>query len=332
MYNANEKRYDNMKYSYCGKSGLALPKISVGLWQNFGVNDDYDTMKDIILTAFDNGVTHFDLANNYGPEPGRAEINFGKIFKENLKPYRDELIISTKAGYEMWAGPYGGKGGSRKYLMASLDQSLSRMGLDYVDIFYHHCMTPETPLKETAICLADTVRQGKALYVGISNYDGSQMHKMHHKLDDRDVPFIINQNRYSIFDRTIEKNKLIKNAVNKGKGIIAFSPLAQGQLSDKYENGIPEASRLYNNEKLQEKVGYNDARQSQITQLCQMAHKRGQSLSQMAIQWLAQKDEITSVLIGVHSKEQLLENLKALEFDPLTKNELTQINGITNNL
>lgn len=329
MYKANDNRYDKMTYSYCGESGLALPKISVGLWQNFGINDDYDTMKDIILTAFDNGVTHFDLANNYGPEPGRAEINFGKIFKENLKPYRDELIISTKAGYEMWQGPYGGRGGSRKYLMASLDQSLQRMGLDYVDIFYHHCMTPETPLKETALCLADVVRQGKALYAGISNYDGKTMHKMHHKCDDYNVPFIINQNRYSIFDRTIEHNDLIKEAHDKHKGIIAFSPLAQGQLSDKFENGIPENSRLHGNEKLQAHVGYDGRRPYQIKELCNMAHKRGQSLSQMAIQWLAQNKNITSVLVGVHSKEQLLENLKALDFPELTEGELIQINGIT---
>ena len=180
MYEPSETRYETMPYNRCGKSGLRLPALSVGLWQNFGVNNDYDTMKEIILTAFDHGVTHFDLANNYGPEPGRAEINFGRIFKENLRPYRDQLIISTKAGYEMWPGPYGGRGGSRKYLTASLDQSLQRMGLEYVDIFYHHCMTPDTPLKETALCLADLVRRGKTLYVGMSNYDGKTMHRMYH--------------------------------------------------------------------------------------------------------------------------------------------------------
>lgn len=331
MYKADEKRYENMTYNFCGKSGLQLPKISIGLWQNFGINDDYDTMKEIILTAFDHGVTHFDLANNYGPEPGRAEINFGKIFKENLKPYRDELIISTKAGYEMWQGPYGGKGGSRKYLMASLDRSLQRMGLDYVDIFYHHCMAPETPLKETALCLADIVRQGKTLYVGVSNYDGHTMHKMHHKCDDYHAPFIINQNRYSILDRTIEHNDLKKEAVDKGKGIITFSPLAQGLLSDKYENGIPENSRLYGNETLQKKLGYDKYRAHQIKELCQMAHKRGQTLSQMAVQWLLADKAVTSVLVGVHSKEQLLENLKALDFEPLSNSELIQIDGITGN-
>ena len=329
MYTADEKRYEKMTYNFCGESGLQLPKISIGLWQNFGINDDFDTMKDIILTAFDNGVTHFDLANNYGPEPGRAEINFGKIFKENLKPYRDEIIISTKAGYEMWDGPYGGKGGSRKYLTASLDQSLQRMGLDYVDIFYHHCMTAETPLSETALCLADVVRQDKALYVGISNYDGRTMHKMNHKFDDLNVPFIINQNRYSIFDRSIEHNALKKEAQKKGKGIISFSPLAQGLLSDKYENGIPENSRLYGNERLQANVGYDEKRRRQIKELCQMAHERGQTLSQMAIQWLLARGGVTSVLVGVHSKEQLLENLKSLDYAPLTKSELNKIDEIT---
>ena len=329
MYTANEKRYDNDIYNYCGKSGLALPKISVGLWQNFGNNDDYENMKKIILTAFDNGITHFDLANNYGPEPGRAEINFGKIFKENLKPYRDELIISTKAGYEMWQGPYGGKGGSRKYLTASLDQSLKRMGLDYVDIFYHHCMTNETPLEETALCLSDIVRQGKALYVGMSNYDGKTMHKMHHKCDDFNAPFIINQNRYSIFDRTIENNGLIKESKHKGKGIIAFSPLAQGQLSDKYANGIPEGSRLYNNEVKQKHAKYDEERARQIKELYNMAADRGITLSQMAIQWILKNDSITSVLVGVHSTEQLLENISALNVEPLTASELKQIDKIT---
>lgn len=328
MFNASEKRYDEMPYRYCGKSGLRLPALSVGLWQNFGNLDDYDVMKDIILTAFDHGVTHFDLANNYGPEPGRAEINFGKIFKENLKPYRDELIISTKAGYEMWPGPYGGRGGSRKYLTASLEQSLKRMGLDYVDIFYHHCMDPETPLAETALCLSDIVRQGKALYAGISNYDGRTMHKMHHRCDDYHVPFIINQNRYSIFDRTIEHNDLKKESVSKGKGIIAFSPLAQGMLSDKYVNGIPDNARL-SSERVQKHAGYNDKIAAQIKQLYAMARKRGQTLSQMAIQWLLKEDAVTSVLVGVHSKEQLLENLAALKFEPLSQSELIQIDGIT---
>lgn len=329
MYEANPKRYDEMKYNYCGESGLKLPALSVGLWQNFGVNDDYDSMKEIILTAFDNGVTHFDLANNYGPEPGRAEINFGKIFKENLKPHRDEIIISTKAGYEMWQGPYGGRGGTRKYLMASLDQSLNRMGLDYVDIFYHHCMTPDTPLDETALCLSDIVRQGKSLYVGISNYNGKKMHKMHHKCDDYNAPFIINQNRYSIFDREIERNELKKTAVKKGKGIIAFSPLAQGLLSNKYANGIPKNTRLYGNKRLEEKLNY-DTRAPQVKKLYDFAHDKGMTLSQLAIKWVLKDSDITSVLVGVHSKEQLLENLNALKFDDLTAGELKEIDKITN--
>lgn len=332
MYEANPKRYDNMIYNYCGESGLQLPALSIGLWQNFGIKDDYEVMKDIILTAFDNGVTHFDLANNYGPEPGRAEINFGKIFKENLKPHRDELIISTKAGYEMWQGPYGGRGGTRKYLIASLDQSLKRMGLDYVDIFYHHCMTPETPLKETALCLSDIVRQGKALYAGISNYDGHTMHKMHHRCDDYNVPFIINQNRYSIFDRTIEKNDLKTEAVSKKKGIIAFSPLAQGLLSDKYAQGIPENTRLYNNKALEEKLGYNAKKAFQVKQLADMAHKKDMTLSQLAIKWLLKDNDITSVLVGVHSKAQLLENINALKCPDLTNADLIQIDGITENI
>lgn len=327
MYSANEKRYDKMTYNKCGESGLFLPKISLGLWQNFGDSADYDEMKDIVLTAFDMGITHFDLANNYGPKAGSAEVNFGKIVRENLMPYRDELVISTKAGYRMWSGPYG-IGGSRKYLTSSLDQSLKRMGIDYVDIFYHHCMTPDTPLEETALALADITRRGKALYVGISNYNGKKMHKMHHRCEDFDVPFIINQNRYSILDRTVEKNDLKKEAKSKKKGLIAFSPLAQGQLTDKCANGIPENSRLYENRVLWEKVGYNEARQLQITQLYNIAKKREQTLSQLAIQWLLQYGEVTSVLIGVHSKAQLVENLKALECEPLTKAEILQINAI----
>lgn len=327
MYKADENRYDLMQYNFC-PNGLALPKISVGLWQNFGKDADYDEIKDIILTAFDKGVTHFDLANNYGPAPGDAEINFGKIFAENLKPYRDELIISTKAGYEMWDGPYGGRGGTRKYLIASLNQSLKRMGLDYVDIFYHHCMTPETPLKETALCMSDIVRQGKSLYIGMSNYDGKHMHKMHHKCDDYNAPFIINQNRYSIFDRTIEHNDLKKESKSKKKALIAFSPLAQGQLSDKFIRGVPENSRLYGRESYWAHVGLNEERLNQIKLLGNLAKERGETLSQLAIQWLLQQG-VTSVLVGVRTKEQLLENLAALEKSPITDEEMVYIRKIT---
>lgn len=328
MYEASKKRYDKMTYNYCGKSGLALPAIAVGLWQNFGDADDYGEMKDIILTAFDMGITHFDLANNYGPAPGAAETNFGKIFRENLKPYRDELIISTKAGYEMWDGPYGGRGGSRKYLTASLDQSLKRMGLDYVDIFYHHCRTPETPLEETALCLSDIVRQGKSLYVGMSNYDGKSMHEMNHKCKDFNVPFIVNQNRYSLFDRGVEENDLKKEAKAKHKGLVAFSPLAQGLLSDKYASSIPEGSRLYNNGELQKKLGYDGHRKNQVKALYDLAKGRGQTLSQLAIQWLLEEGEVTTVLVGVHSKAQLLENFAALDCERLTASELEQIDEI----
>lgn len=328
MYIPDNDRYSKMEYNKCGGSGLMLPKISIGLWQNFGKDNDYEMMRDIILTAFDHGITHFDLANNYGPDPGQAEINFGKIFKENLKSYRDEIIISTKAGYEMWAGPYGGRGGTRKYLMASLDQSLLRMGIDYVDIFYHHCMTPETPLKETALCLSDIIRQGKSLYAGISNYDGKTMHKMHHKCDDYNVPFIINQNRYSILDRTIEENGLIKQSKNKKKGIIAFSPLAQGRLSDKYINGIPKDSRLYSkDEEYKSRIGLDEKQLTQISQLGKLAHERGETLSQMSIKWLLQKG-VTSVLIGVRTKAQLVENLAALNTSSISDEEMDKIEEI----
>lgn len=327
MYSASGDRYKSMIYNKCGDSGLYLPAISIGLWQNFGVDDDYDTMKDIILTAFDNGITHFDLANNYGPEPGRAEINFGKIFKENLRPYRDELIISTKAGYDMWDGPYG-SGGSRKYMISSLDQSLSRMGLDYVDLYYHHRMTPDTPLDETALAMADIVRQGKAIYVGISNYDGRTMHRMHHRMEDYNVPFVINQNRYNIIDRLVEQNDLKDEARDKHKGLIAFSPLAQGRLSDRWENGIPKDSRLgKRGEKYRQSIGINDHQLEQIKALCELAHSRDESLSQMAIQWLL-NNGVTSVLVGVHSKQQLLENLASLSKAPLTNADMKQIERI----
>lgn len=327
MYTANENRYENKEYNFLPDSGLALPKISLGLWQNFGDNADFDEIKDIIYTAFDNGITHFDLANNYGPAPGSAEINFGKILKDGLMPYRDELIISTKAGYEMWNGPYGGRGGSRKYLTASLNQSLKRMGLDYVDLFYHHCMTPETPLHETALCLGDIVRQGKSLYIGISNYDGKTMHRMHHRCDDYNVPFVINQNRYNILDRDIEENGLKEQSEKKKKGIIAFSPLAQGRLSDKYKNGIPKDARLYGKGEYLKRIGLDERQLKVISKLADFADERGETLSQLAIQWLLAKG-VTSVLIGVRTKDQLLENLKALDKAPLTEAELIKIDTI----
>ena len=243
MYQAADARYDGMTYNRCGSSGLRLPAVSLGFWHNFGSTGVYETMRKLCFTAFDNGVTHFDLANNYGPEPGSAEENLGRIVKENFMPYRDELIISTKAGYEMWNGPYG-NWGSRKYLIASLDQSLKRMGLPYVDIFYHHRMDPNTPLEETMEALAQIVRSGKALYVGLSNYDGPTMAKAERILDELHCPFIINQNRYSILDRTVEKNGLLKQTYASGRGLICFSPLAQGMLTDKYLQNIPKDSRV----------------------------------------------------------------------------------------
>ena len=243
MYIASKERYTIMEYNRCGDSGLMLPKVSLGLWHNFGDTANFENMRQLCFTAFDNGITQFDLANNYGPEPGSAEINFGRILKEDLGKYRDELIITTKAGYEMWDGPYG-NWGSRKYLLASLDQSLKRMGLEYVDIFYHHRMDPETPLEETMGALASAVQSGKALYVGLSNYDGKTLSQATSILQEMHCPFVINQNRYSIFDRTVEKNGLKKTTGILKKGLITFSPLAQGQLTDRYLNGIPEDSRI----------------------------------------------------------------------------------------
>lgn len=243
MYIADKDRYNKLEYARCGKSGLKLPRVSLGLWHNFGDNNDFETMQKLCFTAFDNGITHFDLANNYGPPYGSAEINFGRILKQDLKKYRDELLISTKAGYDMWEDPYG-NWGSRKYLIASLDQSLKRMGLEYVDIFYHHRMDKDTPLEETMGALNQIVQSGKALYVGLSNYDGETLAKASEILTQMHCPFIINQNCYSIFDRTIENNGLKEMAHKLNKGIIAFSPLAQGLLTDRYLKGIPEDSRI----------------------------------------------------------------------------------------
>ena len=270
MYQASEKRYDSMNYFSSGNSGLKLPALSLGLWHNFGDNADYENMKALCFTAFDHGITHFDLANNYGPPYGSAETNFGKILKEDLGCYRDELLISTKAGYDMWAGPYG-NWGSRKYLLASLDQSLKRMGLEYVDIFYHHRMDPETPLEETMGALSQAVKSGKALYAGLSNYDGKTLEQATKILNDLRCPFIINQNRYSIFDRTIENNGLKETAKKLKKGIIAFSPLAQGLLTDRYLNGIPEDSRIKKDGRFIQESALTADRLIQIKELNKLA-------------------------------------------------------------
>lgn len=328
MYQASETRYDNMPYSRCGKSGLKLPQVSLGLWHNFGDNCDYDNMVALCTTAFDNGITHFDLANNYGPEYGAAERNFGRIFHENFEPYRDELIISTKAGYDMWKGPYG-NWGSRKYLLASLDQSLERMGLDYVDIFYHHRMDPETPLEETMGALATAVQSGKALYVGLSNYDGPTLEKATAILNELHVPFVINQNRYSIFDRKIEQNGLKDTAVKLGKGIIAFSPLAQGLLTNRYLNGIPADSRIARDHRFLKKDALTDDKLRQIRELNDLASSRGQTLAEMALAWDLKDDAVTSVLIGASKTSQILDNIGALKNTSFSQKELDEIDRIT---
>lgn len=313
-----------MEYNRCGRSGLLLPKISLGLWHNFGDASDYENMRQLCFTAFDNGITQFDLANNYGPAYGSAEKNFGRILKEDLMPYRDELIITTKAGFDMWEGPYG-NWGSRKYLLASLDQSLKRMGLDYVDIFYHHRMDPETPLEETMGALATAVYQGKALYVGLSNYDGETLEQAAAILKDLKCPFVINQNCYSIFDRTVEKNGLKDMTGNLKKGLITFSPLAQGQLTDRYLNGIPEDSRIRKDGRFLKESILTPERMEQIRKLNELAAQRGEKLADMALAWLLQKKEVTSVLIGASKTQQILDNIKAIHSAPFTEEELQKI-------
>ncbi len=327
MYQASSERYQTMKYFSCGNSGLKLPAFSLGLWHNFGDTAPYENMKALCFTAFDHGITHFDLANNYGPEPGSAEINWGRILKENFMAYRDEIIVSTKAGYEMWDGPYG-NWGSRKYLLASLDQSLKRMGMDYVDIFYHHRMDPDTPLEETMGALAQAVTSGKALYVGLSNYDGEHLEKATAILNDLKCPFVINQNRYSIFDRTIENNGLKATAEKLKKGIIAFSPLAQGLLTDRYLNGIPEDSRVKTDGRFIKESAFTEERLTQIRKLNELAAERGQTLAEMALAWVLRDGVVTSVLIGASKPSQILDNIKASQNMTFTEEELRRIEEI----
>ena len=328
MYKPNSERYLTMTYNRCGKSGLKLPAVSLGLWHNFGDTADYENMKALVFTAFDNGITHFDLANNYGPAPGSAERNFGKIFKEELSPYRDELIISTKAGYDMWEGPYG-NWGSRKYLLASLDQSLKRLGLDYVDIFYHHRPDPDTPLEETMGALAHTVSSGKALYAGLSNYSGEQLEEAEKILTELKCPFIINQNRYSIFDRTIEQNGLKSTAARLEKGIIAFSPLAQGMLTNRYLNGIPADSRIMTDGRFLKQSAVTPERLEQIRSLNEIANERGQTLAEMALAWVLRDGVVTSVLIGASKPSQILDNIKAINNTAFSAEELKRIDEIS---
>lgn len=329
MYIASEKRYDNMVYNRCGNSGLKLPAVSLGFWHNFGDNCNFANMKQLCFTAFDNGITHFDLANNYGPLPGSAEKNFGKILNQEMKHYRDELIISTKAGYEMWPGPYGCRNGSRKYLLASLDQSLQRMQLDYVDIFYHHCLDPETPLEETMGALATAVQSGKALYAGISNYDGETLEKACKILTDLKCPFIINQNRYSIFDRTIENNGLKETAARLNKGIIAFSPLAQGLLTNRYLNGIPADSRIATDGRYLKESAITPEKLEKIKALSKIAERRGQTLAEMALAWVLKDGVVTSVLIGASKPSQILDNIKAIQNTSFSAEELEEIDELS---
>lgn len=326
-YSAKETRYDSMEYVRCGNSGIKLPLVSLGFWHNFGDTGVYSNMKEMCHAAFDNGITHFDVANNYGPEPGSAERNLGRILKEDFQAYRDELIISTKAGYDMWPGPYG-NWGSKKYLVASLDQSLSRLGLDYVDIFYHHRMDPETSLEETMEALASIVRSGKALYVGLSNYDGATLREACTLLKELHCPFIINQNRYSIFDRTIEENGLKESAKDLKKGIIAFSPLAQGLLTNRYLNGIPSDSRIATDSRFLTETALTPEKLAQIQALNALAGERGQTLAEMALSWVLRDGIVNSVLIGASKPQQILDNIKIVGHTHFTDEELRKIDEI----
>ncbi|BEA66808.1 L-glyceraldehyde 3-phosphate reductase [Escherichia coli] len=324
---ANPERYGQMQYRYCGKSGLRLPALSLGLWHNFGHVNALESQRAILRKAFDLGITHFDLANNYGPPPGSAEENFGRLLREDFAAYRDELIISTKAGYDMWPGPYG-SGGSRKYLLASLDQSLKRMGLEYVDIFYSHRVDENTPMEETASALAHAVQSGKALYVGISSYSPERTQKMVELLREWKIPLLIHQPSYNLLNRWVDKSGLLDTLQNNGVGCIAFTPLAQGLLTGKYLNGIPQDSRMHREgnkvrgltPKMLTEVNLNSLRL-----LNEMAQQRGQSMAQMALSWLLKDDRVTSVLIGASRAEQLEENVQALNNLTFSTKELAQI-------
>lgn len=326
MYQPNETRYEQMRYERCGRSGVLLPKFAFGLWQNFGSANTMDQMKQLIFTAVDLGIVHLDLANNYGPVRGAAEENFGKILSDDLMPYRDELIITTKAGYDMWPGPYG-NWGSRKYLTASLDQSLKRMGLEYVDIFYHHRPDYETPVEETAQALTDLVRSGKALYIGLSNYDNEQVKKILPILKENKTPCLINQNRYNLFERQVE-NGFLDIMEEYGSGLISFSPLAQGMLTDKYLNGVPENSRAARKGTSVAERYLNERNLCRVSGLNAIAKERGQSLAQMALQWVLRDPRVTAVLIGASRPEQLKENVEILKAGAFTEEELRKIDEV----
>ncbi|ENK6897732.1 L-glyceraldehyde 3-phosphate reductase [Escherichia albertii] len=324
---ANPERYGQMQYRYCGKSGLRLPALSLGLWHNFGHVNTLETQRAILRRAFDSGITHFDLANNYGPPPGSAEENFGRLLREDFAAYRDELIISTKAGYDMWPGPYG-SGGSRKYLLASLDQSLKRMGLEYVDIFYSHRVDENTPMEETASALAHAVQSGKALYVGISSYSPERTQKMVELLREWKIPLLIHQPSYNLLNRWVDKSGLLGTLETHGVGCIAFTPLAQGLLTGKYLNGIPEDSRMH-------REGHKvrgltpgmltEVNLNSLRLLNEMAQRRGQSMAQMALSWLLKDERVTSVLIGASRPEQVEENVQAINNLTFSAEELAQI-------
>ena len=329
-YTADTGRYQQMHYNRCGRSGLKLPAISLGLWHNFGTRDDYENMRAMCFTAFDHGINYFDLANNYGPEPGSAETNFGRILQQDLRGYRDELIISTKAGHAMWPGPYG-DGGSRKYLLASLDQSLKRLQLDYVDIFYHHRPDPATPMEESLLALVTAVKSGKALYAGISKYDGEQTEAAMAFLRACNCPFVVNQSRYSIFDRHIESNGLKEAAQKAGCGIVAFSPLAQGLLSDKYLAGIPADSRIRRSGEFLHAEQLTPEKLAQIRALNEIASRRGQTLAQMALSWVLKDEAVTSVLIGASKPAQIAENIAVIEHTAFSTEEIAAIDAVSKN-
>lgn len=329
-YQPATERYERMQYKYCGRSGLKLPLISLGLWHNFGSVDDFTMATDMIKYAFDHGITHFDLANNYGPTPGSAETNFGRILKENFRGYRDEMIISSKAGHEMWEGPYGGNS-SRKNLMASIDQSLRRTGLEYFDIFYSHRYDGITPVEETIQTLIDIVKQGKALYIGISKYPPEQARIAYEMMAKAGVPCLISQYRYSMFDREVEA-EILPLAAEFGSGFIAFSPLAQGLLTDKYLNGIPEGSRAARSSGFLQRSQVTPEKIETARQLNEMARLRGQTLAEMALAWVLRDERMTSVIVGASSVNQLADNLKALEHLDFTVEELTAIEQVLLNI
>lgn len=325
MYQASENRYENMQYIKCGNSGIKMPRVALGLWHNFGSVDSLENQRKLLLTAFDNGITHFDLANNYGPVPGSAEENFGRILKNDLMPYRDEILISTKAGYGMWEGPYG-DWGSRKYLLSSLDQSLKRMGLDYVDIFYHHRPDPNTPLEETMGALSHAVKSGKALYVALSNYRPEETRKAAKILKENGTPCLIHQPKYSMFERWVEDG-LLNVLEEEGIGSIAFCPLAQGLLTNKYIHGIPEDSRATKSVFLKENNITEDVIKK-VRALNEIAASRGQSLAQMALSWVLRADRVTTVLIGASKVSQIEENVKIMDRLEFEEDELAAIESI----